>query len=146
MKRDAEVAKERRGLARRKGAQDAANDRAPSAPEIRLGDDSIGDITPRAAAHEDLRTGFAGAIEKENRRFTRSRRAPAGAEKALGEDGRRKPRRAGADNDDVRTAVHVGTTPPLSPPHASEWSKSRGLRGGTRRLHWGTSCVSTSCL
>src|SRR6266567_8322115 len=82
VERDAEIAKEAGGGRRRKGAQHAADDRALAPGEIGLGHHCVRDVAPAAAADEDLRARFRGAIDqpdtkcragapRENRKSTR---------------------------------------------------------------------------
>ena len=59
-------AEERDGVVNRQRAKDAANDRAPAAPEVGVGDDGIGDVAPRAAADEDLGAGPLRAVEQDD--------------------------------------------------------------------------------
>ena len=110
VKRDAESAKKLRRIVCGESAQNAADDGASPAPEITFRDDSVGDVTTRAAADQYFGAWMFRAIEYENR--------PNGVG-APRKDCGCKSGGAGADYDDIRRRTHAVIQSTLGTPRRS---------------------------
>src|SRR6185312_763163 len=93
MQPDADLSEERDRFLDGQSAEDAADDRSPSAVEVRVGDDGVRHVAASAAADENLGAGAAGAVEKNDR---------CTGMKASREDRGRQAGGAGADDGDLR--------------------------------------------
>ena len=99
MQAHADVAEERDGVADGKAAQDAADDGATAAPEIGIGDGSIGDVAAGAAADENLRAEMACAVDEDD---------AAVRMKPPDEDRGREAGGAGSDDRDIERTRKLG--------------------------------------
>ena len=64
---DADPLEERDRVGNREGAQDPADNRSLSTPEVGVGHRRVRDVAPGAAADEDFRARLSGAVEEQNR-------------------------------------------------------------------------------
>jgi len=88
----ADFPKKRDRLTNAEPPRDVADNGRTSSPEIALRHDSVRDVAPSPAAHENFRAELLGAVEHRDRLVR---------VESPGEDGRRQARRATADNGDV---------------------------------------------
>jgi hypothetical protein len=96
VQRHAELFEEPRRAVGGKRAQHARHQPRWTTPEVALGHHAVGDVAPRATAHQDLRAHAAGAVEHPN---PQTWRGPGG------KDGGAKPGGA-PSNDDHVGVVH----------------------------------------